>query len=213
MNNYQDYVIKDGKFIGAFEEMYQNCENPWNQIGEVKHSWSRYDTVVSISKFGIKKVIEVGCGLGEFTDFLNKHCLELEKIVGIDTSKTAIEKAKKRYSNLKFEVNDITKLNIWGNEKEFIDVDGIIFSEILWFILEDLEDIFEQLREKYAGKYLIINQTFYKNGQKYGREFFTNQEEMIKYIPFKLVASTWGDDFSKNSLETHTVFVIKNKRD
>jgi hypothetical protein len=29
-DNYRDYVIKDGKFIGAFEEMYQNIEDPWN---------------------------------------------------------------------------------------------------------------------------------------------------------------------------------------
>ena len=30
-NRYQDYVIKDGKFIGDFEKMYQNCSDPWEQ--------------------------------------------------------------------------------------------------------------------------------------------------------------------------------------
>lgn len=29
--DYHDYMIKDGKFIGKFEERYQNCEDPWNQ--------------------------------------------------------------------------------------------------------------------------------------------------------------------------------------
>lgn len=29
-DNYRDYVINDGKFIGAFEEMYQNIDDPWN---------------------------------------------------------------------------------------------------------------------------------------------------------------------------------------
>jgi len=28
---YQDYVIKDGKFVGDFEGMYQNFEDPWLQ--------------------------------------------------------------------------------------------------------------------------------------------------------------------------------------
>lgn len=28
--DYHDYVFKDGKFIGAFEEMYQNVEDPWH---------------------------------------------------------------------------------------------------------------------------------------------------------------------------------------
>jgi hypothetical protein len=29
-DDYHDYVIKDGKFIGAFEEMYQNIDDPWH---------------------------------------------------------------------------------------------------------------------------------------------------------------------------------------
>ena len=28
---YQDFVIKDGEFVGEFEEMYQQVEDPWNQ--------------------------------------------------------------------------------------------------------------------------------------------------------------------------------------
>ena len=32
MKRYQDYVIKDGKFIGKFEEMYQKFEDPWHQM-------------------------------------------------------------------------------------------------------------------------------------------------------------------------------------
>jgi len=28
--DYHDYVIKNGKFIGAFEEMYQKFEDPWH---------------------------------------------------------------------------------------------------------------------------------------------------------------------------------------
>lgn len=28
---YQDYVIKGGKFVGDFEGMYKDCENPWLQ--------------------------------------------------------------------------------------------------------------------------------------------------------------------------------------
>ena len=31
MDRYQDYVIKDGKFIGKFEEMYQKFDDPWHQ--------------------------------------------------------------------------------------------------------------------------------------------------------------------------------------
>lgn len=33
---YQDYVIKDGKFVGEFEKMYQDCDNPWHQLKKRK---------------------------------------------------------------------------------------------------------------------------------------------------------------------------------
>jgi hypothetical protein len=28
---YQDYVIKDGKLVDEFEQMYQDFEDPWEQ--------------------------------------------------------------------------------------------------------------------------------------------------------------------------------------
>ena len=31
---YQDLVIKDGKFVGEFEKMYQEFDDPWNQTKE-----------------------------------------------------------------------------------------------------------------------------------------------------------------------------------
>ena len=35
---YQDLVIKDGKFVGEFEKMYQEFSDPWNQSEEVHYS-------------------------------------------------------------------------------------------------------------------------------------------------------------------------------
>ena len=33
---YLDYVIKDGKFIGQFEEMYKNVSDPWKLLSKNK---------------------------------------------------------------------------------------------------------------------------------------------------------------------------------
>ena len=33
---YQDLVIKDGKFVGKFEEMYQKFSDPWNLLKKNK---------------------------------------------------------------------------------------------------------------------------------------------------------------------------------
>ena len=41
---YQDYVIKDGKFIGKFEEMYAESEEiPWHQDSVAYSFWSELD--------------------------------------------------------------------------------------------------------------------------------------------------------------------------
>lgn len=42
--DYHDYVIKDGVFIGKFEEMYQKFDDPWHQI-ENMHLY--YDKLVT----------------------------------------------------------------------------------------------------------------------------------------------------------------------
>ena len=37
---YQDYVIKDGKFVGEFDEMYKKFSDPWNllKINKLDHA-------------------------------------------------------------------------------------------------------------------------------------------------------------------------------
>ena len=99
---YQDYVIKDGKFIGKFEEMYRDYDDPWHQIGEADISYSKHDTIHTINRFGLKNVIEVGCGLGYFTNRLSRFCSNT-RFTGLDISETAIAKARLAFPTLSFE--------------------------------------------------------------------------------------------------------------
>lgn len=78
----------------------------------------------------------------------------------------------------------------------------------MWYILNDLEKIIENLSANYKGKYLIINQTFYKGEQRYGTEFFTSQKELIEYLPWKCL-SKGCFDIMKDIIETHQLFIIE----
>ena len=55
---YQDLVIKDGKFVGEFEKMYQQFEDPWDQTkkGYVENSISRQIVCNYINYFQIIKL-------------------------------------------------------------------------------------------------------------------------------------------------------------
>ena len=59
MERYQDYVIKDGEFVGKFEEMYQKFDNPWHQIEAVQNSYARHATLMSVRNYGIQSLIEI----------------------------------------------------------------------------------------------------------------------------------------------------------
>lgn len=74
-NNYHDYVIKNGEFIGDFEAMYQNCSDPRNQLEEAEQSYIRSITCMSIKKYGLKSIIELGCRLGKTTSYIKNNML------------------------------------------------------------------------------------------------------------------------------------------
>lgn len=155
METYQDYVIKDGKFIGKFEEMYKKFDDPWHQLKEVYNSYSRFNTILSLRKLQAVSVLEVGCGLGAFTNYMSMALPDVQ-IVGMDISQTAIEKASNSYPELQFFVGDLNEIdNLVCREEHNFDV--IVLSETMWYILQSLDKIIEKLKKSFSGKYVIVN--------------------------------------------------------
>lgn len=102
----QDYVIKDGKFIGDFESVYRNFANPWHQTRD-DHNFDSRRIIALLACERIKiqhhvtSVIELGCGFGFFTENLRERGFES---IGTDISPTAIKKAQKENPNARFEI-------------------------------------------------------------------------------------------------------------
>lgn len=203
MDRYQDYVIKDGKFIGKFEEMYQKFEDPWHQKENLYAYYSRALTPVTLAQYNIKNVIEMGCGLGAVADYLSKQ-VPACSITGMDISETAIAKARKSYPDINFIQGGILPFS----EKPDGKFEAIIFSEIMWYILDDLDTVIRNLSEKFKNKFVIINQVFYKGEQKYGNDYFTCLEEMVRYIPWKCLKKISIDRIDDGFFESHSVYRI-----
>lgn len=203
MDRYQDYVIKDGKFIGKFEEMYQKFDDPWHQKENMDEFYSRVCTPVSLRQYGIKKVLEIGCGLGAFSNYLRTVVPDCS-ITGMDISETAIAKAKASYPEIEFYQGEVLQFA----QKPDMRYDAIIFSEIMWYILEDLDSVIKNLSENFPNKLLLVNQVFYKGEQKYGNEFFTCLDEMITYLPWKCLKKISIDRMDDGFYESHSVYRI-----
>ncbi len=205
MDRYQDYVIKNGEFIGKFEEMYQKFDDPWHQKEYQIKSYMKYAVDMSIKKYGLKSLLEVGCGLGWITDFLWKNNPNIT-IEGMDISETAIKKARLDYPYIKFYVGNLLD---YSKKDLKLTYDTLLFAEIMWYILEDIDNIIENLNHNFYGKLIMINQTFYKGGiQKYGREFFSSLDEMCSYLPWDCLDMVIEEHADSDSIATHTVFRI-----
>ncbi|KKN70074.1 hypothetical protein LCGC14_0435210, partial [marine sediment metagenome] len=134
--DYHDYVFKNGKFLGKFDEMYKYSKDiPWYQ-DKAPFNWHNQigfmiirDIVREKGKF--EKILEMGCGLGynimQFKDYG-------KKLYGCDISQVAIEKAKILHKGIDFFTTDI-KNKMKGK------YNLIIVAEVMWYVLDGLENI------------------------------------------------------------------------
>ena len=198
--SYHDYVIKDGKFLGDFQNMYKSCEDPWMQSTQ-PNKYSRIAGILNLRNFGIGSVLECGCGLGYYAEWIYRETGIIPK--SIDISGEAVSRAKKIFPHLDFSVSDITK-----DIALYTELDCILFSEIVWYILPDLKSLFTIMERSFKGKYLMVNQVFYKGTQRYGNEYFTSLSEFIGFVPFKLVGKCEATLENDTTIETSTVFKI-----
>jgi len=172
---YQDYVIKDGKLVGEFEQMYQDFDDPWEQTTREQGAFEKQIALEIVRRQGYQRVMELGCGLGDFTAKLQQ---EAKSVLGVDVSKTAIQKAQKKHPGLSFAAADILDFDVYRKFKP----DCIIMAEITWYVLEKLDQFKSFLSSEMRGTGIIHLLMTYREGeQKYGREYFTDLEGIMKY--------------------------------
>ena len=182
--NYQDYVIKDGQFIGDFEGMYSNCKDPWLQSSEDNISNSRRIIIKNwIKKLDNKnkvKVCEIGCGYGYITSDLTNEGVNC---VGIDISSTAIDRARSIHSNCEFAIASFDDFEFYKSK----NIDVFLMAEVTWYVLPELKTFLQKIKEyrKNNGKpiYLIhLLTTYSKDIQKYGRDYFFDLDGILKFF-------------------------------
>jgi len=176
--DYHDYFIKDGEFIGRFEDMYQNVEDPWH-IDRLGRRLDMDAALLLLTHAGrpFHRILDVGCGKGLFTSFLAERISG--RIHAFDVSKTAIESARQRYRNprIDFFVFDANGMDRLPYRADSFDL--IVLAQTLWCILPNLKKVLDRfylLLEKRGG--LLISQHFLPpDRQQYGRDILSTPED------------------------------------
>lgn len=125
MPGYHKYVfdIEKRGFIGKFEEMYQAEDS------EGFDSWFERDlrplrkaiSYAILSAYNFSRILDIGCGKGTFTHLLKK---QNNHVVGIDSSKTAIRKAKESFPDIDFRCMSVYDIYSLGEKFDLVAVMG-----------------------------------------------------------------------------------------
>src|SRR2546423_3252285 len=137
--DYHDYVIKDGKFVGEFEEMYRNVDDPWHCV-ELAGSLDNDLLLAVIRRLrsDVRTMLDVGCGLGELTRLIRDEMPDA-RLIACDVSPTALESARNRVPGASFFTHDLNSESSLPVESGSIDL--IVAAQIMWYVLPNLDRI------------------------------------------------------------------------
>ncbi len=173
---------KEIKFIGNFEGLYQNEDDPWGQSGKLVseqdkkmmkfYSVSREILLNQLSKIINENsaIVECGCGTGYVVDLMRKKFPKID-ISGFDIAPSAIEKAKANFKNETFFVHNILQSALPQK------VNILILSNVLWYVVHDISNLVKHCLESLEDSkqsYLIIQNALFKTDQSYANELINS---------------------------------------
>ncbi len=166
---------EDMTFRGEFETMYEDIEDPWGCAAVADSLNNRLFLEILFSEREFKRILDVGCGLGAFTQRVKERQPEA-RVSGCDISATAIRKAGAAYREIDFFVLDIQKEEIPGQ------YDLVILSEVLWYILDNVGEVFAKIRAALRPGGLLAIHQYFPDEQRYGAEIIPGAEGFDCFI-------------------------------
>lgn len=181
------FIRSNGTYVGDYEAMYRDCEDPWLQSVQAFRSPLKKVILLRIAQLPERRVLDIGCGNGTFTELIRSEA-DADEVLGLDVSPTAISDARSRYPLCRFEVASASEVASFADMKPT----AICMCEVTWCILDSFEEVLASLKEHFPNALLFHTLTFYDPGeQKYGTEYFTRLEELLPYFSQMTIEETF----------------------
>jgi 2-polyprenyl-3-methyl-5-hydroxy-6-metoxy-1,4-benzoquinol methylase len=179
--DYHDYVFKDGKLVGDFDNMYRNSADiPWHQDQAAGEWFNEVGLTMLKVNSPYEKILEVGCGLGYFT----------QKLVGLgsqidatDISEEAIRKARQINSdNINFFVSDIRKEDCAVAVTQQYNL--VVIKDLFWYVFDQMPGVVNNIKNLVTDSgYLYISQSFPNlNNEFVGKHIINSPEKLVSFF-------------------------------
>ena len=104
--------MRDRVSAAFFDELYASDPDPW-KFKTSEYERAKYDeTVAALEGRHFATGIELGCAIGELTHWLAPH---VDDLLGVDVSEFALEQARARNPDVRFEKREIPEEYPEGN--------------------------------------------------------------------------------------------------
>jgi SAM-dependent methyltransferase len=174
-----------GKPRYEFNDMYRDLSDPWGCEQKNKSLTNRlFLELLFDPESSYRNILDIGSGKGALTNLVfekynmllaqNKNASTYQ-ITGLEYSSIAVDEAKNKYPSISF-----LEYNILNEEPvPKTDIDLVILSEVLWYLVSDLKRVFEKIyncmsEEKSKQQILGIHQ-YFPSEQKFFKEYIDGE--------------------------------------
>jgi hypothetical protein len=221
-NDYHDYVFRDGKLVGEFEEMYRNSAIvPWHQDEQANWMDVRL-TKEMIRDIGsdLDQIHDLGCGTGHYLNLIADEFLASRGTsYGYDISETVCKNAAKTFPNSKFSVLDLTEQSTnnysptQSGEPQLARL--FMIRGTLWYVYPKLATVIDNIRNMMASSdRLLVVQNFPPlDGQFIGKDVIPNHSALIDHFTrsFVLDRHIWYENRLASSNDNWFIGVFSVK--
>lgn len=201
-DDYHDYVFKNGKLVGEFEQMYRKSKNtPWHQ--DEQENWLDVRlTIELIKEYGSYDMIsDFGVGYGYFLNKVARCCgTENPILYGYDISETACKKGKILFPHITFRQLNLMAANSVKFQANRIKGNKAIFllRGTLWYVFPAMDNVVRNITNLIdGGGYLLISQNFPPLSSNFiGKDIIPNPQAIISFFSsfFKPLKTIWLED-------------------
>jgi len=162
-----------------------------------------------LAQIGIEagdSVLDIGCGFGDFSGFLEKHDKAVE-YTGIDLSEDLVQEGRKQFPDINLITTDLFEFDPKPNSYDYVTLSGTLnrkYSGSEEYALEVIQRMFETCRKGVA--FNLLNARHEWTAGRWDLQSFV-PDELLQELNIKTAKSEVIDQYLDNDF---TVYLLKD---